>query len=125
MLPSADGRFLYSTGRSVYGPELRAPDADGFPDRSIRQVPAVQGTWYALVRGPEFPFGENRAVSISLFQVGKNAPAVTFDAADDVNLARDEQPIDQSVILVPAARVLVTVAAPKRNKLVLRRVELK
>ena len=45
---------------------------------------------------------------------------------DDVDFARAQTgDIDQTLFLVPDAKVLVSVAAPKRNKLVVRRVEVK
>lgn len=125
LLPGPDGALLFGRGETFRhdmqggrGPQWDSP---------VIYVPAISGNWYVVVRGPRLavPGDDVRAEVVTIHQVGKNAPAVTFDAVDDIDLSRAEQGLDQTVILVPEAKVLITVAGPKRTRLVLRRVELK
>ena len=122
LLPAPDGSLLLGRG------ETRRPDLRAGPgqrqDALVHFVPGVSGNAYVAVRGPRAD-GRARAEAAAVYRTGQDAPVVTFDAADDIDLSRADQGLDQTVILVPEARVLITVAGSDRTKLVLRRVDLK
>jgi hypothetical protein len=126
LLPSPDGRVLYTRGPPL-SPDLRAvpfPPLPGDP----WLVPAVQGDWYVRVRdpGPDIEAPEGGPVSLEVFRRGGSRPAASFESVDDLDLSGAERgEIDGGLFLVPDAQVLIILAAPKRSKLVLRRVELK
>ena len=107
-------------------PELVGPSA-GLVDESNWYVPAVRGDYYAVVRAPEPGFAGpgQRPGTIAIYRAGMNGMVTSINSIDDLDLGQAEAGLDQSLFLVPDAQVLVTVAAPKRNKLLLRRVELK
>jgi hypothetical protein len=124
LLPAADGSLLFAPGQvlrpGVYG--------DGpLRNSATHYVPAVSGNWHStiLIARAGSRGEDDRAKTLAVYQTGRNVPAATFDAVDDIDLSRAEQGLDQTVILVPEAKVLVTVAGPKRTKLVLRRVDVK
>jgi hypothetical protein len=124
LLPAADGSLLFAPGQvlrpGVYG--------DGpLRNSATHYVPAASGNWHSIIlvaraggRGED-----DRAKTLAVYQTGRNVPAATFDAVDDIDLSRGEQGFDQSVILVPEAKVLITVTGPTRTKLALRPVDLK
>jgi hypothetical protein len=117
LLPAGDGRALYAPGR-VLNPELAAVPARK-PKTAGHYVPAHRGDWYASV-----PVGVvEPAASLEVFRVGNQRPVLTVPAGD-VDVSSADHGMDRSVILIPDARVLVTVAG-KRDKLVLRRVDLR
>lgn len=122
LLPAPDGSLLLGRG------ETRRPDLRAGPgqrqDALVHFVPGVSGNAYVAVRGPRAD-GRARAEAAAVYRTGQDAPVVTFDATDDIDLSRADQGLDQTVILVPEARVLITVAGSDRTKLVLRRVDLK
>jgi hypothetical protein len=125
VLPSPDGRYLATRGQ-ILGTDLNGPPGVFRRDFSTFIVPAVQGNWYIVAQeqGPRFAPGAASA-SLGMFAVGKDDPTKTFEMIEDVDLSRIDQGLDQSLFLIPDAQVLITIAAPKRNKLILRRVELK
>jgi hypothetical protein len=125
-LPSPDGQMIYADYNRI-APELPLEiPAPTLRDRWL--APGVQGDWYVAVRQPVLPTGRPDAGSptVQIFRSGRARPEVGFDFVDDLDMIRvGAGEIDQCLFLVPDAQVLVTVAAPKRSKLVLRRVELK
>jgi hypothetical protein len=125
LLPSPDGRFLHAPGMQLVA-ELPA-QAERHLDPVVHFVPATRGEWYVAVRrSEEFGLRAQRQVrSLDIYQTGANRLFRRFEVRDEFDLSRAEYGLDQNVVLVPDAKVLITVAGPKRNKLVLRRVDLK
>lgn len=125
LLPGPDGGLLFGRGETFRHGMQGGRGLQ--PDSPVFYVPAVSGNWYVDVRGPRLggPGDDVRAEAVTIHRVGNIVPSATFDAVDDIDLSRAEQGLDQTVILVPEAKVLITVAGPKRTKLVLRRVDLK
>lgn len=113
LLPAPDGSLLFGRGETLR-PDLQGGRGQRV-DAPVHFLPGVSGNAYVAVR----------AGSVAICRIGKDAPLVTYDAADDIDLSRADQGLDQTVILVPEARVLITVAGSDRTKLVLRHVDLK
>jgi hypothetical protein len=124
MVPSPDGRFLYGRDQ-VFLNDLRGRQ-DVIHNPFVVYLPAVQGNWYlAAAGGRGLPPGMGGEPAVGIYRAGQFRPAVTIESAEDVDLSLADRGLDQSLFLIPDAQVLVSIAAPKRSKLVLRRVELK
>jgi hypothetical protein len=126
LAPSPDGKYLGGFGKTYAPdrPEVRPPDSA----RSIFHVPAVTGAWYLTLTDTE-PKGSPerlRPATAAVYQAERRVKVADLGRLDEVDfVGAHAGDIDQRVFLVPPARVLVTVAAPKRDRLILRRVELK
>jgi hypothetical protein len=116
LLPAAKGDFLFGQGRVV------SRDLGGavvpVMGRAVYYVPAVQGEYYTAAR----QIGQ--LATLEIFKGTQEIPVASFDRIPDVDLTRAEWGLDESVILVPDAKVLITIAAD-RTRLGLRRVDLK
>ena len=125
LLPSPDGRVLHAPGLQVTADLADEPARQ--LDPAVHFVPAVHGDWYVAVRrSDEFGLRAQRQVrSLDIYRTGGNRLLQRFEVTNEVDLSRAEYGLDQSVILIPDAKVLITVAGPKRSTLVLRRVDLK
>lgn len=122
LLPAADGRVLFAPGQVVAS--NLPPDVGRQVGPVVHYVPAAHANWYVGIQVRVGPGDVGGGAAIHIYQVGRRAAVASLDAAE-VDLSRIPYGLDQSVILVPDARVLVTVAGPARDKLVLRRVNLK
>ena len=126
LAPSADGKYLGGFGKRFAPdrPEPRVPETA----MSLFHLPAVTGPWYLTLTDTE-PSGlpeRLRPASVKVYHSERPGVVADLGRLDDVDFAGAHAgDIDQRVFLIPPARVLVTVAAPKRDRLVLRRVELK
>ena len=122
--PSPDGQALGGFGRFLR-PDPPDPAFDPI-DPALFCLPAVAGDRYLVLRDddPGRPRGQSRAARVQIGRAGQML--ADLGRLDDVDFARAQTgDIDQTLFLVPDAKVLVSVAAPKRNKLVVRRVEVK
>jgi hypothetical protein len=101
ILPSADGRILY-TGAGIYTDQLRVK---GKIDRSQLPLPAVHGDYYLNVTRED-----DRTSDVTLHLAGESRPLVKIPSLSFKTPERGNRtglPIDKRLILIPRADLIV------------------